>query len=397
MSLALINHSRDLKRLRDEGYEVSVSNGYLLISHVPYVTARKEVKYGTLVSTLDIAGDTTVKPTNHVALWVGDYPCYSRGSQLETLVNNPSIRERIRDGLEATISFSHKPAEGYVDYYEKMTTYVKILEGQARVIEPTVTARTFPVVPLTEEESVFCYLDSASSRAGITAISEKLKRDRIAIIGLGGTGAYVLDLVAKTPVGEIHLFDGDLFLQHNAFRSPGAPSSDDLSKKPTKVGWFAEAYSRMRRKIIPHPQCISDTNIAELKPMDFVFLCLDKGEPKKVVVDYLVRNGISFIDAGMDLYVEGEALGGSVRLTTCTPSFHDHVERRINFADGETNEYSTNIQIAEMNALNAALAVIKWKKLWGFYIDLGNEYHTVYGVCTNALTNDEILDETKVD
>ena len=54
-------------------------------------------------------------------------------------------------------------------------------------------------------------------------------------MGLGGTGSYVLDLVAKTPVWEIHLFDGDAFLQHNAFRSPGAPSLDELEAQPPKA------------------------------------------------------------------------------------------------------------------------------------------------------------------
>jgi hypothetical protein len=32
----------------------------------------------------------------------------------------------------------------------------------------------------------------------------------------------VLDFTAKTHVKEIHLFDGDTFFQHNAFRAPGA-------------------------------------------------------------------------------------------------------------------------------------------------------------------------------
>lgn len=397
MSLGLISRNGDLRRLRDEGYEVEVSNGYLLVGHVPYVNSKKQVAYGTLVSTLDLASDSTVKPTTHVALWAGDYPCDSKGSQLLNLVNNPNVHEKIRDGLEVTHSFSQKPAEGYEDYYQKMTAYVRILEGEARVLEPNMTAQTFPIISLTEEESIFCYLDSASSRAGITIINEKLKKDRIAIVGLGGTGAYVLEFVAKTLVREIHLFDGDTFLQHNAFRSPGAPSCDDLERKPTKVEWFAENYSRMRRKIIPHPQYINETSIAELKPMDFVFLCLDKGGPKRNIVDYLVENKIPFIDVGMGLNIQEGALGGLVRVTTCTSSFHDHWTRRIPFSDGEDNEYSRNIQIAEMNALNAALAVIKWKKIWGFYIDLGEEHNTVYGVSTNLVTNEDVPNETKAD
>ena len=399
MSLALISRSPDLKRLRDEGYEVDVVNGYLTVSHVPYVNASKQVAFGILISHLDLAGDATVPPKDHVALWAGDYPCDSKGSQLVNLVNDPNRNEKVKEGLVVTHSFSQKPkpADHYDDYYQKMTTYARILEGEAHVLDPTATSRAHPPIPLSEAESVFCYLDSASSRAGIAAISKKLERGRIAIVGLGGTGAYVLDLVAKTPVAEIHLFDGDHFFQHNAFRSPGAPSFDDLSKRPTKVAWFAEAYSKMRRMIIPHPQYVNETNVGELKPMEFVFLCLDKGEPKKVVVEYLLGNGIPFIDVGMDLFVEEDALGGSARVTTGTPSFHDHVSRRIHFTDGEDNEYSTNIQIADMNALNAALAVIKWKKLWGFYIDLGKEHHTVYGVSTNTVTNDEAQDEAKVD
>ena len=48
-----------------------------------------------------------------------------------------------------------------------------------------------------------------------------------------------------------------------------------------------------------------------------------------------------------------------------------------------------------MNALNAALAVIKWKKLSGFYLDMEKEYNATYGIITNVITNDDRLEETK--
>jgi hypothetical protein len=397
MSPGLISRSPDLKRLRDEGYEVKVEKGYLLIGHVPYVNAQKQVVYGTLISTLDLSGDRTAKPGTHVALWAGDYPCDSKGSQLVSLVNEQNKNEKIRDGLVATFSFSQKPRdEGYLDYYEKMTAYVRMLEGHALALDPSVTSQTFPVIAPDDEESVFCYLDTASSRAGISAVNDKLKKGKIAIVGLGGTGAYVMDLVAKTPIEEIHLFDGDDLLQHNAFRSPGAPSSDDLAKKPKKVEWFAEIYSRMRRKIFPHAQFIDEKNVAELKQMDFVFLCIE-GTRKKIIVDYLIENKIPFIDVGIGMYDENDTLGGNARVTTCTPAFHNHLAKRIDFGEGEENEYSRNIQIADMNALNAALAVIKWKKMQGFYFDLEHEHDTTYGLITNLLVNGDIVDETKSD
>ena len=44
MSQQLISHSPDLKRLRDEGYEIEVRGGYLLIHHIPFVDDPKRQK-----------------------------------------------------------------------------------------------------------------------------------------------------------------------------------------------------------------------------------------------------------------------------------------------------------------------------------------------------------------
>lgn len=395
MSPELINLNSDLQQLLNEGYEVEFLNSYLIIHHVPYVNDKKQIEFGTLVSK-SIASGNIVKPADHTSLWVGNFPCDSTGSQLLKLGDNP-IQEQIKGGLIATRMFSQKPkteSAAYADFYEKMTTYVRILENEAHVIDSTVTAKTFRPVETSENESVFRYFDTASSRAGITSINDKLKKDKIAIVGLGGTGSYILDLIAKTPVNEIHLFDDDNFYNHNAFRSPGAPSIDDLLKNLTKVEWFAENYSRMRRNIIPHSQRVNEANVTELNSMDFVFLCLDKGESRKIIMDDLIENKISFIDVGIGLINENEALTGLVRTTTSTSSFNNDISNIVPFSDDDDNEYSTNIQVADINALNAALAVIKWKKLCGFYHDIPNEHHTVFGISTNTLTNNEVENET---
>jgi hypothetical protein len=374
----------------NEGYEVQISNGYLVIAHIPYVNKERHVLYGTLIATLDLAGDKTAKPKDHVVRWAGEYPCYSNGLQLEKLVNNPNISEQIRTDLVATCIFSHKPEGGYPDYYQKMTTYIRIVSHEARVLDPEATAKTFPVYKLNEEESVFNYLDTASSRAGITSINERLKKGKIAIVGMGGTGSYVLDLVAKTIVEEIHIFDGDYFFLHNAFRSPGGPSAEELSRKPTKVEWFSEIYSKMRRNIVPHFQFVNESNLESLKGMSFVFLCLDSSEPKKKIENFLTVNKISFIDVGMGLNIQNNSISGLVRVTTSTPNFNGHLESRVPFTSDDENQYSTNIQVSEMNALNAALAVIKWKKIWGFYKDIQHEHHTVYGISGNIITNEDV-------
>jgi tRNA A37 threonylcarbamoyladenosine dehydratase len=110
----------------------------------------------------------------------------------------------------------------------------------------------------------------------------------LAIVGLGGTGGYILDFVTKTHVREIHLFDGDVFSQHNAFRAPGAPALEDLTN-PFKVDYFAAIYGQMRRGLVPHAIYITEDNVAQLADHDFVFVRLDNPVARKIIVTALQR------------------------------------------------------------------------------------------------------------
>jgi hypothetical protein len=392
LSQKLISRSADLARLQQEGYNVAIRAGFLLVQEVPYVNSKKEVKRGTLVVKLVLAGDLTTRPENHVAHFIGEYPCNADGTPIEQ-IRNSSETKALAEGVTINHTFSAKPKPSgfYEDYYAEISTYCSILSGPAKAIDAAATARTFsPVVPDEEDKSIFNYVDTASSRAEIDVITQKLALGKVAIVGLGGTGAYVLDLVAKTPVREIHLFDQDEFLTHNAFRAPGAPSLDELRAKPRKVNYLAAIYSKMHRGIVVHPDHIDTDNVELLRPMDFIFLCLDNGAAKKLLVQRLEEYSISFVDVGMGVYVGENALGGMLRVTTSTPKQRDHVPARIPFANGNgQDDYSKNIQIADLNALNAALAVIKWKKLFGFYMDFVNEHHSTYGIEVQLLTKEE--------
>ena len=271
-----------------------------------------------------------------------------------------------------------------------MTTYVALLAGPAEMIDSSATAKTFTVVDNDEVDSPFVYLDTATSRAGIGAISDRLTGRRVSFAGLGGTGAYALDLVAKTPVAEIHIWDGDTFDQHNAFRAPGAAPAAHLAKRPNKAEYFAEVYSAMHRHVTPHPEYLGAGNIDELTDTDFVFVCMGDGSERKFVVDALVHANVPFIDVGIGVYEVDGRLAGSVRVTTSTPDVSDHLDQRLPYSDADpAGDYATNIQIADLNALNAALAVIRWKKQVGFYNDLEAEHHSVYDIDGNHIVNDE--------
>lgn len=389
MSPVLVARNADLRRLRDEGHEVTVENGHLIVAHVPYLNAQRQVKYGVLVSRLSLAGDTTVAPDDHVVRFAGEQP-HNMSGQPHQVVNSP-IQEQVTPELTVSFMFSCKPDEGYPDYHAKMTTYVALLGKDVAAAGSDATARTFQVIETEETESVFRYLDTASSRAGITAINAKLALPRVAVVGLGGSGSYVLDLIAKTPIGEIHLFDGDELLQHNAFRAPGAPSVQRLRQRPKKVDHYAELYGAMRRGIVAHAYFLDENNADELRPMSFVFLCMDQGKPKQHLVKVMEAAGIAFIDVGMGLYTVDNTIAGHLRTTTSTQRKRAHIweQRRIPFDDDGDDDYGTNIQIAELNAMNATCAVIRWKKLYNFYADLEHEHHSVYTITTNTVVGDD--------
>jgi hypothetical protein len=350
------------------------------------------VQQGALVSVLDLAGDLTTRPSTHVAMFIGSYPCDKSGQPLDK-IRHQDGRQALGPNLSIDHSFSSKPPDGYKDYYHKMTTYVAIIANHAQAVDPSATAQTYPVVEADGDQDVFKYLDTASSRARVGDLSDKLAAERIAIVGLGGTGAYVLDLVCKAPARELHLFDGDMYLQHNAFRSPGAAALDDLRAKSSKVDYFAQVYSKMRHGVIPHAYPLTSSNLHELDGMTFVFVCIDHGPSRKTILDYLINKKVPFVDVGMGLYRGDNALGGIVRVTTGVPGASSHITEghRVPFGEDEQGgEYRTNIQIADLNALNAALAVIKWKKRCGFYLDLERERHCLYTIDGNDMQNEDL-------
>lgn len=400
MSSRLVSHSADLLHLVDDGYEVEIRSNYLLVNHVPYVNADRVVAYGSLVSELSQDGTSTIKPSSHEVWFIGALPCDNHGQEL-TSITNQRTEMHVADGIVAGCSFSSKPTdgqggflpEGYADYYDKMTSYSNILCGFAQAIDPGATALTHAPVVTTEDESVFRYLDAWSSRARISAVSEKLAVGKVAIVGLGGTGAYILDLVAKTPVPEIHLYDRDTLYAHNAFRAPGAASVDELRERPNKVDYLHSKYDAMHRNVIPHAVHVTEENVGELQDMTFVFLSMDAGPAKRLVVEALEGFGVPFVDTGMGVYEVDGTLAGLVRTTASSNEQRDHVweQQRISFADEGADEYDRNIQIADLNALNAVLAVIKWKKLFGFYADLEREFSSVYTVDGNDLLNEDFL------
>jgi hypothetical protein len=143
----------------------------------------------------------------------------------------------------------------------------------------------------------------------------------------------------------------------------------------------------MRMGIIPHPYKIVADNVGELADMDFVFVSVDDSPARAVIVDALVRMERRLVDVGMDMEIEKGTtrIGGSCRVTSGQPSEYGHIRETVPMEAFAGNDIYRNIQVADMNMLNAALAVGKWKKMVGFYVDDGWETSMLYTLDSNSL------------
>ena len=124
---------------------------------------------------------------------------------------------------------------------------------------------------------MFNYIETASDRAGIGALSERLAAETRGDRGAsGGAVRTCWTWWPSAPVREIRLFDRDEFLQHNAFRAPGAPTLGELRDVPLKVDYFRQIYARMHRHIVAHPTFVRGDNLYLLDGVTFAFLCMDR-------------------------------------------------------------------------------------------------------------------------
>jgi hypothetical protein len=140
MDQPLINLSPDLFRLQQEGFELEIKEGYLLVHKIPYVNPKAEIRFGTLLFALTLATTTrTGQPPDHTAWFIGEIPSLSDGRPY-TAITNHSNRTKLTETIWGDHYFSSKPPGNlYPDYYQKVWTYAEILCAQAHMIDPSVT------------------------------------------------------------------------------------------------------------------------------------------------------------------------------------------------------------------------------------------------------------------
>lgn len=220
MYIQLVNHNEDIKRLVDRGCAVSVDSNHLVVRDIPYLDTEKNLQIGALISKLEFIDTYRVKLVDHTIFFCGSHPCRLDGTFIPNLGGGPCSLTINSADLIVQRNFSNKPIDGFSNLYDKIESYITIISGPAMELHSAnpYTFRQVDSVP----DTIFKIHDTLTSRAEIGDLSLKFRDDVIALIGLGGTGSYLLDFLVKTPVKEIRGFDVDWYHVHNAFRSPGA-------------------------------------------------------------------------------------------------------------------------------------------------------------------------------
>lgn len=379
MLTELANHNDDVRRLLDKGYALRVDGSHLVIRDIPYLDSNGGVNTGAIVTNLVFIDRFRVKQDDHQIYFAGSVPHGLNGQPIPNLAGGPLSIPLSKTDVVVERSFSNKPKDGFTDFFEKIEHYVQVISGPA-IAKFGVSPLTYQIDLETVNESVFEFHDTLTARAEIGDLAALFKDEIVAIIGLGGTGSYLLDFLAKTPVKEIRAFDGDAYHVHNAYRSPGKLHESELGEAKAVV--YGQRYKGFHKGLITKQKYLDPTSANDLADVTFAFVCVDKGSARSEIFDLLMGLGIPFIDVGMGLNRKQGPLAGALRMTYYPPESAPKMRamQLAEMTDEADNVYDRNIQIAELNALNAAIAIIRYKQHRGFYVDDGAPYHLLMDI-----------------
>lgn len=368
-----INHERQLAEVLQAGFDCCIEDDTLTVGIVPYRLSSGGVGHGHLICHLTRNGDDIAAPEDHTVAWIADeVPHLSGGQLMDQLIIDQS-RITWSNGLTSICTMSRRGPQPYPNYGQKMLTYARLIAREAVADWRTSSPGTITV----KDANHFVDRETGLNRVGVGHLNTLLANENIAVVGAGGTGGHIVDLVSKTNVRQLDIYDPDYVSVHTQLRWPGVVEKRIVEEKTNKAEYLASLYARRtNRNIRGHPFAINKDNLTYLRGKTMVFVAIDSGVARREVLTGLAGLGLNFIDCGIDLQGDDGPLTASVRIIRCQRE--EDLEKRSEIAimapgrdnEDEDDPYAQNVQTAEMNSLNAALAVAAWKQGIGFYKDV---------------------------
>jgi hypothetical protein len=274
----LANLNPFVQDLHEQGYQLDFIHGYFVIYGLPYLDKAGCLRHGDWISPVDLTeGGALDPPGNHQAWFRGDKPHDQDGRELSIGISENRLE--LTTDFAANLSFSLKLLENgemrkYRSFEEKVLTYLDAITAPAMAAYPESTPLRGIEVKAAAQNSPLRFPDTSSANYNLTDISSLLRAKKVAIVGLGGTGSYILDLLARTHLERIVLFDDDKVHVHTIFRMPGFIHR--AIGKP-KVEALAQQYGNWHSGIEPINERVTQENLDRLLEFDFVFVSVDDG------------------------------------------------------------------------------------------------------------------------
>lgn len=151
-------------------------------------------------------------------------------------------------------------------------------------------------------------------------IQRLLRRLRIGIVGVGGTGSPVAEQLYRLGIGHLRLFDGDRFAETNVNRVYGSSLEDDGRLKVEMAKEHLDQIGLATSVDIVPAHITHEAAAQSLRDCDVVFGCTDKELPRAILVQLAIRYCIPVFDLGVLIdSQEGCIAGVHGRVTTLMP------------------------------------------------------------------------------
>lgn len=131
------------------------------------------------------------------------------------------------------------------------------------------------------------------------ADQDRLARSHVAILGLGGLGGGVCEMLARTGVGNLTLIDGDVFDPTNLNRQ--LMSREDLIGKPKAMA-AADRVHRINSEVRVFPKTVygdTDSLPGLIQDADLVVDCLDTIDARFLLQDAARDSGIPVVSGAI--------------------------------------------------------------------------------------------------
>lgn len=220
----------------------------------------------------------------------------------------PFLQARVPDRVHGTVVLTERHIRGRLYVPEQVAVDEIIVVGDR--------IRSWTPHPADDVEPFF----DRQVRAFGPDIQRLLRRLRVGIVGVGGTGSPVAEQLCRLGVGHLRLFDGDAFASTNVNRVYGSKLADEGRSKVELAKAYLESIGLgVSVEIVPQ-HITYEAAARALRDCDVVFGCADKELPRGILVQLALRYSIPVFDLGVLIDSHDGAIAGvHGRVTTLLP------------------------------------------------------------------------------